>query len=75
MRRHNEDPRLVTYTQTDPPNPPFHLVLLLAFARVPDQQVEGPLREEELVANPVDLLAAEIPSAKSDVEVQIWVSN
>ena len=47
--------------EPDAAQPALDLVLFLAFPGLPHHQVQRPLAEEELVSDPVHLLAAEIP--------------
>ena len=54
--------------QADHVQPVFHLTLLDAAARLPDQQVERTAAEEELVRDAVDILPAEIPGVELNLD-------
>ena len=60
--------RVVADPQADHVQPVFHLTLLDAAARLPDQQVERTAAEEELVRDAVDILPAKIPGVELDLD-------
>ena len=68
VRGDDDDARVVADPQADHVQPVFHLTLLDAAARLPDQQVERTAAEEELVRDAVDVLPAEIPGVELDLD-------
>jgi hypothetical protein len=68
VRGDDDDARVVADPQADHVQPVFHLTLLDAAARLPDQQVERAAAEEELVRDAVDVLPAEIPGVELNLD-------
>ena len=68
VRGDDDDARVLADPQADHIQPVFHLTLLHAAARLPDQQVERTAAEEELVRDAVDILPAEIPGVELDLD-------
>ena len=75
MRRHYQRPGIGAGPQPDTAQPALHLIVFLALAGVPHHQVQGPAGQEELVADPVHLLAAEIPRPHRHIRVQRGVAD
>ena len=67
MSRHQQRAGVLADPQPDAPQPALDLVLLLALTGVPRHHVQGAAGEEELMGDPVYLLAAEIPPSHGHV--------
>ena len=61
MRRHDEHSGARPNAMADQPHPRLDVGAGRVLARMPDQDVERALGEEELLGGPVILLTAEIP--------------
>ena len=67
--------RPVAYPQPDAAQPSLDLVLVLSLPGVPDHEVQRARAEEELMADPVDLLPAEVPRTQDHVSVEFRVAE
>jgi hypothetical protein len=75
MSRHQHCPGVPADPQPYAPQPPLDLVLLLALTGIPRHHIQGAAGEEELMSNPVYLLAAEIPPSHRHIPASRGIMN
>jgi hypothetical protein len=71
----DQDASVSAHPQPDAAQPALDLVLFLAFAGVPYNQVEGASAEKELVSDPIHFLTAKVPCAQDHVQSEIRVAH
>lgn len=71
MSGHDDDPCIRAHTEADEFQPVLYLPLQHAHARLPNEQVNGPTTEKELVGDPIHLLSPEVPGVQLHLDTRM----